>query len=783
MSRGGPSLVRLWIYRLLLIVAAPACCLAAAEAILRLTGYGRPTAFLIPDAAPGYFRTNPDFCRRFLPDSFDLHPLNFRVAHPKPAGTIRIVLIGESAAQGVPAPTFALGPQLRAQLRARYPGTEVEVINTGIVAINSHVCYQIARELAQFQPDLFVVYMGNNEVVGPYGPGCAYLSSTPPLAVIRASVWVRSLRIGQAISDLLNRAARRTGTAVEWGGMAMFVDQAVAGDDPRLERVYRHFAANLRGIVQAGAAAGVPTLLCTPVANLKDCAPLLSLHRPGLAGAELARWQAAFDQGVLAWRLHDRSTARSRLAEALQLDPHYADTEFLLGKLDLDEGRTETARRHFVSALGWDALRFRPDPRIAAIVRETAGQFPQDVRLVDAALALGSDPASRGPIAGREWLFEHVHFDWPGNYQVARLVAEAAAGLLDSGRHATPGWLSSAACADALAYTPHERLPMLMRMEVLVRKPPFNHQLTYVQDEARLNQAIAASTAAMHSAATLNHAAAVADAALQRDPSYPPLAGIRESIAAEQGDWTEALRWARRAQAGTPRELALSADEASLWLHAGKPDEAARALAPWNDRNADRDLLAPIFLAYWTQSGRLAEGLKTVDDWMTRNPSDRRLQLVRGTLRQALDDSAGAESEFRKILRDDPGNEEALQSLVSLLETKGRAEDAAQLSLQLAPAQPRNQDNDLRAARRCDSQNHEQESIRWLEAAERCGPVTSTFELSLALKYYRQKQFAPVLGHLAEAADLSRLEGNPSVSASIEQLIGRMQREAAVALH
>jgi tetratricopeptide (TPR) repeat protein len=779
MNRGGFSPVRLWIYRLLLIVAAPALGLAVAEAVLRLAGYGRATAFLIPDAEPGYFRTNPDFCRRFLPDSFDLHPLNFRVARPKPAGTIRIVLIGESAAQGVPAPTFALGPQLRAQLRARYPGKEVEVVNTGIVAINSHVCYQIARELAQFQPDLFVVYMGNNEVVGPYGPGCAYLSSTPPLGVIRASVWVRSLRIGQGISELLNRTMRRTGTAVEWGGMAMFVDRAVAGDDPRLERVYQHFAANLRGIVQAGAAAGIPTLLCTPVANLKDCAPLLSLHRSGLAGPELAQWQTAFDQGVLAWRLHDRGTARSRLAEALQIDPHYADTEFLLGKLDLDEGQTENARRHFLSALGWDALRFRPDPRIAAIIRETAGQFPHDVRLVDTALALGSDPASRGPIAGHEWLFEHVHFDWPGNYQVARLVAESAAGILDSGRHATPGWLSSAACADALAYTPHERLPMLMRMEVLVRKPPFNHQLTYVQDEARLNQAIAASTAAMHSAATLNHAAAVANAALQRDPSYPPLAGIRESLAAEQGDWTDALRWARQAQAGTPRELALSADEASLWLRAGNPDEAARALAPWDDRNADRDLLAPIFLAYWTQSGRLAAGLKTVEDWMKHNPSDRRLQLVRGTLREASGDFAGAEAEFRKLLREDPANEEALQSLVSLLETKGRLEEVAQLSLQSAPAQPRNQDNDLRAARRCESQNHEQESIRWLEAAERCGPVTSTFELSLALKYYRQKQFTPVLSHLAEAADLSRLEGNSSVSASIDQLIGRIRREAA----
>ena len=63
--------------------------------------------------------------------------------------------------------------------------------------------YQIAREMAGFEPDLFLVYAGNNEVVGPYGPGCAYLSQMPPLWVIRASVFVRSTRTGQLLGSLL----------------------------------------------------------------------------------------------------------------------------------------------------------------------------------------------------------------------------------------------------------------------------------------------------------------------------------------------------------------------------------------------------------------------------------------------------------------------------------------------------------------------------------------------------------------------------------------------------
>src|SRR6202044_244084 len=195
------------------------------------------------------------------------------------------VVLGESAAQGVPMPAFGFAPQLRAQLRARYPGREIEVINTGIVAINSHVVYQIARELSRFSPDLFVVYMGNNEVVGPYGPGCAYLSEMPPLWAIRLSVFIRSTRTGQLLASLLGRLAGGGKGPAQWGGMAMFVNNSVRGDDPRLATVYRNFESNLRDIIGVATAAGARTVLCTVASNLKDCAPFLSLHRPGLTEA------------------------------------------------------------------------------------------------------------------------------------------------------------------------------------------------------------------------------------------------------------------------------------------------------------------------------------------------------------------------------------------------------------------------------------------------------------------------------------------------------------------
>jgi hypothetical protein len=168
----------------------------------------------------------------------------------------------------------------------------------------------------------------------------------------------------------------------------------------------------------------------------------------------------------------------------------------MLGALDLKSGDIEAARRHLIEAQHWDALRFRPDPAINEIVRRVAGSAGADVSLVDAAAILGSDPASTAAPAGRESFFEHVHLDWGGNYLLSRAVAERLGGALGGGGNAPGAWLSSAGCADALAYTAHERDSVLESVGVIVQNPPFTNQLTYCEDQARLLAAFTEARAA-----------------------------------------------------------------------------------------------------------------------------------------------------------------------------------------------------------------------------------------------------------------------------------------------
>lgn len=770
------STLRLWVVRGLLVLLAPALFFAALEGTLRLAGFGRDTSFFIPDDDPAYVRTNPRFTALFLPAGFDLRPLNYRLARRKPPGTVRIVVLGESAVQGIPSPAFGLAPQLRALLRARYPDRNIEVVNAGVVAINSHVVHRIARDAARLDPDLFVVYLGNNEVVGPYGPGCSYLSTMPPRGVIRASVAVKATRTGQLLAAAAGRLAGANRAPEQpWGGMAMFENHAVHGDDPRLGRTYANFEANLRDIIAVAEDAGAKTVLCTVVSNLKDCPPFLSLHRHGMTADETARWQEAFSAGRLAWRLGENEEARRQLETARALDPEYADTAFMLGALELQAGRTVGARALFLEAQRWDALRFRPSPQLNEIARAVARSRP-GVTLVDAARELGSDPASTGPITGRELMLEHVHPDWEGNHRLARLMAEGVEQALGRG----PGpWLDAPAIAAAVGYTAVERFGALQRAALITREPPFPNQLTYAADQTRTQREIAAAEAVRRDPAAVREADATVRAAIAADPANPDLARLAIELADDRGDLVAAEAEIRRAQGLQPDNFALHGDRAIKLARLGRHAEAEKILRATAAGCEQRDLmkLTPALADFYTRTRRYAEGRRWFDEMLDRHPDARPLQFFRGRLAQAAGDPAGAERDYQAVLAADPGNEPALESLVALYTAQGRRDEAGELSLAHQRPQPKNQENHLRAARIFEARGDAAGSAEALRAAARSGPLPVPLHLRLANLLYGRQQRAEALDRLGTVWQLARDEGDRETADSVRELIRRVRAQ------
>ena len=201
--RGG----RLWIFRGAALLS-PLVLLLILELALRGVGYGHDTSFLHEVEVDGrpHLRDNPDFYTLFFPEHLLPRQLPFTVAAEKPEGEVRIALLGGSAAMGIPEPAYGMGPILEEQLQHRHPDVEIEVLDLANTAINSHVVRRIAASLEPLRPDAVVVYLGNNEVVGPFGAGTVFTPAAPSGSWIRASLVLRASRVGQLLQSVIGGA-------------------------------------------------------------------------------------------------------------------------------------------------------------------------------------------------------------------------------------------------------------------------------------------------------------------------------------------------------------------------------------------------------------------------------------------------------------------------------------------------------------------------------------------------------------------------------------------------
>jgi tetratricopeptide (TPR) repeat protein len=285
---------------------------ALLEGVLRIAGYGYPSAFFVPVSGAPFYTTNQRFGLRFFPPRLARTPAPERFAASKPERAYRIFVLGESAAMGFPEPGFSFGRHLEMMLRRMYPAARFEVIQASMTAINSHAVLPIAQDAARLAPDLFIVYCGNNEVVGPYGAGTVFTRTTSTLPLIRAAIRLGATRTGQLFSGLLPRRDQ----PAEWRGMEMFLRHTVQANDPRLESVYANFRQNLGDVCRVARRSGARVILSTVAVNLKDSPPFA-----GEAAAKryaLGDFVAARDLDALRFRADSRTNRTIREVAAAE---------------------------------------------------------------------------------------------------------------------------------------------------------------------------------------------------------------------------------------------------------------------------------------------------------------------------------------------------------------------------------------------------------------------------------------------------------------------------------
>ena len=684
---GGISKSGRWVFRLIALVL-PLLALCATEVFLRMAGYGYPSGFFIKSTVNGEraWIENQKFGWRFFPPAIARTPEPMVLAAEKPKGTCRVFIFGESAAQGDPEPAFGFWRYLQVMLEARYPSVKFEMVNTAMTAISSHVIREIARDCADKAGDVWIVLMGNNEVVGPFGAGTVFGPQAPNLAFIRGSIAFKATRLGQWLARMRHNAAE----PAVWEGMEMFVHQQIRRDDPRMSVVYDHFQKNLASIVREGRQSGARVLVSTVPCNLKDCAPFGSMHRRELHATQMQQWNQAFEQANGLMQAGKPAEALVKYREAAKLDSEHAELLFQLARCELALGQVRDAQTNFTRAREWDTLRFRSDARINEIIGQSA-RASTGGELVDAVEVFGRN-APQG-LPGEEFFWEHVHFRPEGNYLLAKSMLEKVETLL-------PDWVRQRAavagkpptfeeCSRRLALTDWDRLnvtdQVLRRMK---GEAPFTMQANQAERcrrlEAQITQARTASERHLQSACEEY------EAALKTAPTdwmlHANFAGLLEGA----GDSPKALDQWRAVIQLVPHHFTAWYRLSDLAEAVGKHQEAGEMLqTALRLKPNSPEVLNGLGLLR-ANEGQRDEAIEYFEKALQLRPNFAEAEVNLGQTLASLGRTNEAKRLYEGVLCLNTNHAAAHINLGKLLAAEGRTEDAAQHYAQAVQLKPDN---------------------------------------------------------------------------------------------
>jgi tetratricopeptide (TPR) repeat protein len=728
----------------LIAIAVPLVGLILLEFFLRLVGYGYPTDFFLKTTVNGQpmFIENQQFSRRYFPPGLERTPQPVMFPTVKPPNTVRIFVLGESAAMGDPEPAYGFPRVLEVLLREAMPGKKIEVINAAVTAINSHVIREIAKDCADKQGDYWIVYMGNNEVVGPFGAGTVFGQQTPSLGFIRANIALKSTRLGQLFDALRLKLTSNANTPATWEGMEMFLKQQVAQDDPRMAKVYAHFEANLRDIIRLGDESGAKVIVSSVASNLKDCAPFASLHRAGLTDAEKADWTKHYRFSISQQDATNFSAALGSFQKAARLNERHAELRFRIGRCLWMLEQFPEAKRSFELARDLDALRFRADDPINGIIRHSATSRP-GLKLVDAPeLVAGASPHG---IAGEELFYEHVHFNFAGNYLMARAFVEQ---IIPGLTNLAP-LLTEAECARRLAVNDFDRYRVLDEVRLRLEQPPFNGQLGHDERDQHIREQLR-----RLDKSSFTNAISVYEQAIARAPDDWVL---RENFATLLQDFTQT----REAEAQWRKVIQLLPHSEQGWFGLanlldsdGRDAEAVVAFREALRRRPNSiEARNGLGLAL-AGLGRFAEAVSEYERTLRLKPDfvEARVNLGQTFAQQGR--FAEASAQYLEVLRRQSNNVPARINLGKLLAVQGQHEEAAAQYREALRLKPENAVAHYNLGNALNALGRGEEATTHFAEAVRHNASFPEARYNLALGLAKQNRNAEVIEQLKEVVRL-----------------------------
>lgn len=352
----------------------------------------------------------------------------------KAKGSYRIFCMGGSTTYGRPyGHKTSFCGWLGSLLPVADPSRTWAVINAGGVSYASYRVAALTEELAQYEPDLFVVYTGHNEFLEER----TYRDVREVSPVAR---WLRGLAYETRSYAALRQLSNRAGTGLQpgeskellAGEVRARLDNIVGPDDyvrdeALEERVAGHFRSTLDRMVDLARDSDARTLFVVPASNSKDCSPFKSQHRASLSEPEQARFDVALAEGLGALRTGEFDAAVAAFDAALAIDDRFAEAHYRRGRALLALGRSSEGTRALRRALREDVCPLRALPRLADSVASVARDRAALLVDFDAQMQREATRRAGSGAPGQELFLDHVHPTIEAHRLLAVEIIEALA--------------------------------------------------------------------------------------------------------------------------------------------------------------------------------------------------------------------------------------------------------------------------------------------------------------------------------------------------------------------
>lgn len=415
------------LFRFILILI-PLLFFVLLELLLRLFNYGIDIpVFNTHQTNPEYYIINPELGKRY----FTLTDIQPAVAHTdlflkqKPAQGFRIFVLGGSSAAGYPyLYNGSFSSMLKIILKEYYPAKFIEIVNLAMPAVSSYAVRDIAQELAEYQPDLLLIYAGHNEFYGGLGVG-----STVSLGQSR---WLVNLYLNlsnyktfqllhNGISLIRKGIIHRFGDSKTPTGTLMeqlAQEQHIPYGSPLFQKAGEIFQGNLNDVIEFCGKNHIPLMIATLVSNIRDQTPFVDVfENPDYKN----EWMNQYQSAEQLFRQQQYRRALQALNQCFELDSLAASQYFLRGKIYQALGDTLRAYKAFYRAKDFDGLRFRAAEDINKRIYKTA--YTGGVTIVPVKEVFETHSPRRLP--GKSLLLEHLHPNVDGYALMAKKFAEA----------------------------------------------------------------------------------------------------------------------------------------------------------------------------------------------------------------------------------------------------------------------------------------------------------------------------------------------------------------------